>query len=363
MGVFQSLEQSFDSALTIYVTSTSQAMSAYAVAIAVTGNSLYFLWMANAIARGDVNEPMSKLLKDIVLMVFVSAVAFSAGNYQYFVIDGMRALTTDLISVVNANASGAHSIGEILDDLFTGCISPPNEPGASCVSFVSVLWKKALEGSNFYGIPDLTYLSGALLVYLSQLVMVVLSFIPWIMSKTALAGFLAIGPFFILGLMWPLTKKYFENWLSATLGNVLTLVLVASICSIVPTIFRKYVQDAFNGVLSSEVDVIGRMWMLFAISLVLAVAALHTSQKAAHLAGGGVAMDGRGVGGMVAQAMMNKLFMGKVNPDDKGKDDQKNQDKPNSVSKPSMVQKASAATSQFAGKQVRNVLDALNKKR
>jgi type IV secretion system protein VirB6 len=361
MGVFKTLEQSFDNALTIYVTSTSQAMTNYVVPIAVTGTTLYLTWMAHAIARGDANEPMSKLAKDIVLMVLISSVAFSVGNYQYFVIDGMRALTTDLITVVNANASGAHSIGEILDDLFTGCITPPNEPGASCISFTSVLWKKALEGSNFYGIPDLTYLSGGILVYLSQLIMVVLSFIPWIMSKTALAGFLAIGPIFILGLMWPLTKKYFENWLSAVLGNVLTVVLVAGICSIVPTIFRKYVEDAFNGVLVSEIDVIGRMWMLVAVSLILAVAALHASQKAAHLAGGGVAMDGRGLGGMMAQAMMNKFFMGKGNPNEK--DDSKEKGNSNSVSKPSKVQRASEATGRFAGKQVRNVLDALNRKR
>lgn len=361
MGVFKTLEQSLDSALAIYVTSTSQAMAAYAVPIAVTGTSLYLTWMAYAMARGDVNELMSKLAKDFLQILLVGSVALTVGNYQFFVIDGMKVLTTDLITVVNASASGAHSIGEILDDLFTGCISPPNEPGASCVSFTSVLWKKALEGSNLYGIPDLTYLSGGIFVYLTQLIMVVLIFIPWIMSKTALAGFLAIGPIFILSLMWPATKKYFDNWLSATLGNVLTVVLVAGICSIVPTIFRKYVEDAFNGVLVPEVDVIGRMWMLVAISLVLGVAAMHASQKAAHLAGGGVAMDGRGLGGMAVQAVMNKFVMGKPDPNkDKNSKDKEGS---SSVSKPSNVQKASDATRRFAGKQVRNVLDALNRKR
>lgn len=361
MAFAAELEKLIDASLLTYVTATSSAMTRYVVPLSVTINSIYLTTMAHAIARGDVNEPMSKLAKDIVLMVLVSTVAFSVGNYQYFVIDGMHALTSDLISVVSLG--DAKSIGELLDSLFTGCITPPGE--SKCHSYSTAMWFLALKNSNAIGIPDTSYMWGQFCIFIGEMVIVLGSLIPVILSKCALAIFLAIGPVFILGLQWPLTKKYFENWFSATLGNVLTLVLIAAICSIAPSIVKKFIQDAFGGAMLEADEILERMDTLLLVCIALGVTALHASQKAAHLAGGGVAMDGKGLGGMAAQAMMNKLFMGKNNnpQKDDNKDDKNKENDVNSASKPSLTERAKYATGKFAGKQVRNVLDALNRKR
>lgn len=361
MAFAAELEKMIDASLVTYVTATSVTMTKYIVPLSVVINSIYLTTMAHAIARGDVNEPMNKLAKDIVLMVIVSAVAFSVGNYQYFVVDGMRALSSDFTSVVSLG--NAKSIGELLDSLFTGCITPPSE--SQCHPYSSVMWFLALENSNAIHIPDTSYMWGQLCVSIGQAVIVLGSLIPVILSKCALAIMLAIGPVFILGLQWPLTKKYFENWLSATLGNVLTLVLIGAICSIAPTIVKHFVQDAFSGAMVQSDEILARMDTLLLVCIALGVTALHASQQASHLAGGGVAMDGRGLGGMIAQAMVNKLFMGKQ-PEPNKKDDPKDkQDTPdvNSVAKPSLADRAKYATGKFSGKQVRNVLDALNRKR
>ena len=358
MAFAAELEKLIDASLVTYVTATSRAMTAYIVPLSVTINSIYLTTMAHAIARGDVNEPMNKLAKDIVLMVLISAVAFSVGNYQYFVIDGLRALTSDLISVVSLG--DAKSIGELLDSLFTGCITPPGE--SKCHSYSTAMWFLALKNSNAIGFPDTSYMWGQLCVSIGEALIVLGSLIPVILSKCALAILLAIGPIFILGLQWPLTKKYFENWFSAALGNVLTLVLIAAICSIAPTIVKKFIQDAFSGAMVEADEILARMDTLLLVCMALGVTALHASQKAAHLAGGGVAMDGRGLGAMTAQAMVNKLFMSKNSTPQKedGKDDKNDV---NSVSKPSLAERAKYATGNFAGRQVRNVLDALNRKR
>lgn len=363
MAFAAELEKMIDASLVTYVAATSVAMTKYVVPISVTINSIYLTTMAHAIARGDVNEPMNKLVKDIVLMVMVSAVAYSVGNYQHFVIDGMRVLTSDLISVVSLG--DAKSIGELLDSLFTGCITPPGE--SACHSYSTAMWFLALKNSNAIGFPDTSYMWGQLCVSIGQALIVLGSLIPVILSKCALAILLAIGPIFILGLQWPLTKKYFENWFSAALGNVLTLVLIAAICSIAPTIVKKFIQDAFSGSMVEADEILARMDTLLLVCFALGVTALHASQKASHLAGGGVAMDGRGLGSMAAQAMVNKLFMGKNDDPNKDDDKDKNKDKNkendvNSASKPSLAERAKYATGNFAGKQVRNVLDALNRK-
>jgi hypothetical protein len=113
-------------------------------------------------------------------------------------------------------------------------------------------------------------------------------------------------------------------------------------------------------------EILSRMDTLVLVCIALGVTALHASQQASHLAGGGVAMDGRGLGGMITQAMVNKLFIGKQPTPDK-KDDPKDfkQDAAdvNSVAQASFADRAKYATGNFAGKQVRNVLDALNRNR
>ena len=359
MAFAAALEKLIDASLMTYVTATSSAMIKYVVPLSVTINSIYLTTMAHAIARGDVNEPMNKLAKDIVFMVLISTVAFSVGNYQYFVVDGMRALTSDLVSAVSLG--DAKSIGELLDSLFTGCITPLGE--SKCHSYSTAMWFLALKNSNAIGLPDASYIWGQLCVSIGEALIVLGSLIPLILSKCALAIMLAIGPVFILGLQWPLTKKYFENWLSATLGNVLTLVLISAICSIAPTIVKKFIQDAFSGSMVEASETLERMGTLLLCCIALGVTALHASQKAAHLAGGGVAMDGRGLGSMAAQAMVNKLFMGKNG--DPNKDDDKDKNKENDVnsaSKSSLAERAKYATGNFASKQVRNVLDALIRK-
>jgi type IV secretion system protein VirB6 len=361
MAFAAELEKLIDASLMTYVSSTSRAMTAYVVPLAVTANTLYLTNTAYAIARGDVNEPMMKLLKDVVLMVLVAAIAFSVGNYQNLVVQGANALMSDLISVVSLG--DAKSIGELLDSLFTGCITPPGD--GVCRSYSTVMWFLALKNSNAIGIPDASYMWGQFCVAVGQACIVLGSLIPLILSKCALAIFLAIGPIFILGLMWPVTKKYFESWLSATLGNVLTLVLIAAICSIFPTVVKKFVQDAFSGSLIEADEILQRMDTLLIICIALAVTALHASQKAAHLSGGGVAMDGRGLGGMFAQAMVNKLLMNRNNDpkNDDGNGGKNKKDDTNSAAKHSLAERAKYATGNFSGKQVRNVLDALDKKR
>jgi len=311
MQVVQHLEQQLDSALNLYVASTSQTMCNYLVPIAVTGTTIYYITLAFAMARGDVSEPGSKLTKDFLTMTLIAAVALSVGNYQTFVVDGLKALLADLVSAVSVrdpNGPAISSVGQAIDFIFSGCITPPGQ--SECMSYSSALWYLAFKYRVGGIFPDLSWLWASFLTGMAENVMIVCCMLPYLLAKMAFSVFLALGPVFVLSLMWPSTRKYFDGWFSAILGNVMALVVITAVCSVVPTIYRQYVLDAFNGITADGVDVVGRIDILLVVSLGMGFVALHASQKGAALAGGGVAMDSKGIGGMVTQALMNKLVLG-----------------------------------------------------
>lgn len=349
MGTATFMETQLDQALTSYVTSTSQALTVYLVPIAGSLVSLYYAWTALAMMRGDVNEPGSKLIKDVFTMTLVFMVALSFGQYQNFVIQGVYGLVSDLTSRVAGG--GGDSVGVLLDRTFSNCISIPGE--AQCYPTRGVLWKLALKHSNAIGFPDFSYMFASFFLYIAEFVIVVLCLLPVLLSKVALAVFLALGPPFILCLAWPVSRQYFNSWLSATLGNALTLVIVAAICAIVPVLFQQILAEGLRNLTIEGSSVLDRMVGILIAAVGLGFIALKASQMGAQLAGGGVAMDGSGFAGQVINAATNMMGRkkGTTTSDAKSGD--------NTVSKPTDGYKAG----HLSGRAVKNVLDALNKRK
>jgi type IV secretion system protein VirB6 len=359
-NVATKLESQLNTALMTYVTSVSQALTPYAAGIAVTGTSLYFVYLGYASARGDVNEIMSKLMKDVFNMLLVAMVALNFGNYQNFVIEGMNALMSDMISRVTLGSGS--TVGATIDHIFSDCYTIPGD--SECTLTDLVYFKLALKNTNQLGIPDMSYLIAGLLLGVAEMVIVVCCLLPLLLSKTALAVFLAIGPVFILCLMWPATKNYFNSWLSAALGNVLTMIIIAAICSIVPRMFEQLLNDGFNGAYSKDIgfQVIGQTLILLIAALGLGLTALKASQMGAQLAGGGVAMDGSGMGGMVTNVWSNLKGSktGGSNDKDKSGNSDTTSTNNNSAKEGSTT---GYKAGNMAGRAVGNVLEALNKRK
>ena len=354
MQLVQRLENQIDNALRIYVTQVSSSLTNWLVPLAVAGTTLYLMYTAYGIARGDIPEPMSKLSKDVMNMALISALALGFGNYEYFVIDAMNDLTAELTSKMTSGSGGTRSVGATIDSMFEGCITPPGE--TECIAYPAVLFNLAVRNSSTIGIPDMTYLGSGICVAIANIAIMVLSMLPFLLAKVALAVFLAIGPVFILCLMWPATRNYFSSWLSATVGNALTLALVAGIVSIATTIFRVYVTDSFLGIEEEGADVITRTSVLLIVAIGMGFAVLATSQMGAQLAGGGVAMDSKGVGGMIVQSMITRMAVKKGQGDGAAATG-------GQATKPTPVAKAATRTGNLAGSMTRNVIDALARKR
>lgn len=354
MGMATYIERQLDTALATYVTATSQGMTVYAFGLAVALTSVYWMFFGLAAMRGDVSEPMSKITKDVVSMLLIAMVILTFGNYQEYVIDVSKALVSDLTSRMSGGV--AQSPGALIDAIFADCVTPPGE--SKCLPPDTVFAFLAEKHKSTWGIPNMTYFVANIFMGLAEVVIVVLCIIPVLLSKVALAIYMAIGPFFILLAMFPQTRSYFNSWLSGALGNAFALVIVAGICSIVPVIMKKIIDEAFAKDLEG-IEVLNRTIGALVASIGLGLTALKASQMGAQLAGGGVAMDGGNWLGALGNMYTN--MKGRSQGD---KDTSPNNEPPTAA--PNSVQQnapKSYNAGRATGQAARNVLDALSKRK
>jgi type IV secretion system protein VirB6 len=359
MGMATYIEKQLDTALATYVTATSQAMTVYAFGLAVALTSIYWMFFGFASMRGDVSEPMSKITKDVVSMLLIAMVILTFGNYQTYVIEVSQAIVSDLTSRMSGGA--AQSPGALIDAIFADCITPPGQ--SKCLPANTVFAFLAEKNANYFGIPNMSYFVANILMGLAEVVIVVLCLIPILLSKVALSIYLAIGPFFIMLAMFPQMRSYFNSWLSGALGNAFTLVIVAAICSIVPVIMKKIIDDAFTGDLDG-IEVLHRTIGALVASIGLGLTALKASQMGAQLAGGGVAMDGGNWLGAAGNMITNMKGGGKGGATPTPQSPQPGQ--PPQPSTPNSGQQSAPkpySAGRAAGQAARNVIDALSKRK
>lgn len=308
------IEGVIDRSLSAYVTTTSSALTVFLVPIAITGYTLTLVMHALAIIRGDSQDPLSKILKDFLAAAIISAIALSMGNYQSIVIEGAQALQGDFTAALSTgvdSGTAPRSLGASIDLIF----SPDNKirlpegktiDGKSEVPIDTFFYVLAHDRANFMGIPDLSLALAGVLLTVAELFIIACCLLAWLPAKVALAFWLAMGPAGILCLMFPVTKNYFQQWLSATLGTIFTMAIVTAIVAIIPVMYRQLLLDILTNMDIASTDVIGRVAAILIASVGLGIVAVNAAQKGAHLAGGGIALDGRGLAAFVINTMMQR---------------------------------------------------------
>jgi type IV secretion system protein VirB6 len=69
-----------------------------------------------------------------------------------------------------------------------------------------------------------------------------------IVAKFSLAVMFALGPLFIVSLMFPATARFFDSWFSQVMNYVLTIVIMAIIMSFAMAAYDSFIKDAdFSG--------------------------------------------------------------------------------------------------------------------
>ena len=82
--------------------------------------------------------------------------------------------------------------------------------------------------------------------------------------------------------------------------------LIAGICTLMTTVFVAILKKAVVGVGTDDYNPLTMGFGMLVIGLGLGFTALHVSQQGAQLAGGGAAMDSKGIAGAVMQMIFSQ---------------------------------------------------------
>ncbi|MDR0576119.1 MAG: type IV secretion system protein [Candidatus Accumulibacter sp.] len=217
---FRFVGDTVTNAITKFVEPAANNLIGSLGAIAIGGVTLYFVLQGFAIISGAVQEPFSNLLKSCAKFIIIAAFALNAGNYATWITGTFDGLESGLAAALNKNSAPDTplTIYGTLDstlskgfDLTGTCYEYADEAGVTSFGTMLSWWG---TGLLIAGCTILLALAGGAVI---------------LTAKFALALLFAIGPLFIMCLMWPPTARFFDSWFGQVLNYILTVVFLGVI--------------------------------------------------------------------------------------------------------------------------------------
>lgn len=263
MGIATDLETGINGLLSGYVTAKSAAVCTAITPIAATGLTIYLLLLGYNVMMSQTTV-INVALKKFSKIALVLGISLSAGTYQSIVIDFYEGLQSGLSTAV----SGSPSIGTAIDNMAT--------------PFIQLKDYLFTEASSI--VPDLSLLTAAIIVAIAHAAVVVTALGFFIVAKILFAVVLAVGPFFLLTAMFPVTQRIMESWASQVLNVVILQVIVLAFISMQTTMLTSYASYVNTNI--ATLDVIEATGSLLIISIALCWVIVKADSLSAALTGG-----------------------------------------------------------------------------
>jgi type IV secretion system protein VirB6 len=288
MDVFTSLFGALDTVLDNYVNAAIVAGTGYVAGpIAVLG-AVSFIGMGIVLLRGLSEIPLARFIQTAGLLALVLAVAGSAGHYNTYLADHLRAFPDELLDTfaVGGDALGDQvSIGAVLDSI-----------GDRAMAGISAIW--AAGGFTDPG-PSLF----AAVLFVIFLIFGVAAVIALATAKIGLSLVVAVGPLMVVGLLFRATQEYFTKWLSYGVQFAFLAMFVGGIAGMAGAIVDTYIGALADP--AETVDLVALMAPALTL-LLLAKIFAELPSMASSLSGGiGLSIGNtawRGMHGLMQQA-------------------------------------------------------------
>jgi type IV secretion system protein VirB6 len=288
VDVFTSLFDALDTTLDTYVNAAITAATGYVSGpIAVLG-TISFIAMGLTLLWGKSEIPLATFVQTSGLLALVFAVAGSAGHYNTYLADHLRAFPDELLGTfaVGGNALGDQaSIGGVLDQI-----------GDRAMTGISAIWSAG-------GFTDPGPSIFAAVLFVIFLIFGVAAVIALATAKIGLSLVVAVGPLMVLGLLFRSTQEYFTKWLSYGVQFAFLAMFVGGIAGMADAIVDTYIGALDQN--AETVDLVALMAPAL-ILLLLAKIFAELPNMASSLSGGiGLSIGNtawRGVQGFMHQA-------------------------------------------------------------
>ncbi len=279
--VFQFIGETVQNATDAFVSPAASKLMTALQLTALAGVTLYITLTGYAISTGAVEAPFQTFLKQCVKIIIIAAFALTADGYTNSVMGALQGLETGLSDALNVGGGNATSIYQVLDQSL-----------GKGMEIVGTCFQKADEaGWNFGAV--LGWAIAGLVVAIGTVLVSMLGGAVVIVAKFSLAIVFAMGPLFILALMFPMTAKFFDSWFAQVMNYTLTIVIMAVVMTFAMKDYDTFIQGAdFSG--SGDDNPMFVALQIGALTGVLIWIILQAGGIASGLAGG-VSMAAMGI--------------------------------------------------------------------
>lgn len=280
-SVFTSIGQTIDNATATFVTDVATSTIATVYPWALAGLSLYIVMYGYMMIFGKVESPGNDGLIKAAKVMIIGTMALNADLYLDGVVSALQGIEEGLTAAFSG--SGGGSIYTSLDnslskglELILQCKQKAQEAG----------WTEVSTSIGWWIIAAIIAVGFALVVVFGGIAVMVSTFYLKILF--------AIGPVFIMCLMFPITAKFFDSWIGYVLNHALIVSLTAVVLTLGVTIYDHQISKV---VMDSDQNMLGVALELLIVAAILYAVTKGVMGMAAALAGG-LTMAVMGVGGL-----------------------------------------------------------------
>jgi len=255
-----------------YVT-TNTVIVANAIAPAVTALlGLYVILWGVASLRGMIQEPIAEAASRFVKIALICWLALQLGHYNELIVDTFVNGPEDLARMLTGATDSNTTVASLDRSLELG------------LGVAKGFWVK---GGLFSG--DLGMYGIAFIILAMTLAVAAYSFVLLLLSKVMMCIVLALGPIFIVSLLFQSSAGFFTSWIHKLVNYALLSVLVIGTNMLFVAIFQR---AAASSSAATEIDQIVPM----TITAIIAIAALAQLTFVASGLAGGLAISSQGAG-------------------------------------------------------------------
>lgn len=258
-----------DAALNGYVHATAGSVIGAISPVAATLLSIYVMFWGWSMFRGVISEPILDGFTRIVRLSVIFALATSIGYYSGYVSDWLWASPDAIASVITGGDVNSNS--SFLDKCWS-----------KLYDFGDVFYQYSIANSTL-GIPAPSYFIFALAIWGIGLAVTGYCAFLLALAKVSLAVILAVGPIFILSLIFDATRKFFDAWLGQALSFVFLVMLAAAVLKLILTVLLTYLTAANGKIADPGIDL---AIPVIAICLVCLLVLMQVPAMASALGGG-----------------------------------------------------------------------------
>jgi type IV secretion system protein VirB6 len=187
--------------------------------------NMYVMIWAIMQLNGSIKEPIMEGAKRILLLAGILAVGIGLLRYNDVMVDFF---ITSPQAISNA-ILGADSAMSTVDGIWL--------KGSNVADSLTE------EGSILSGTSFQFTLVGIFVYFITGVVCIYISYL-FCLSLVAVGCLLAVGPLFIIGLMFDATKRFFEGWMGQLANYALVIILASVMCKILLGVLERYAKTA-----------------------------------------------------------------------------------------------------------------------